>query len=63
MQAEPMRTVVATDKPGAVRLRRGETLVEWWRRRTPGAEVNLDVIGGGYTSMFFDWDQLVRPAA
>jgi hypothetical protein len=63
IQKEPIATVVATDKPGAVRLKHGETLVDWWRRRMPGVEVSLDVIGGGYTSMFFDWDQLARPAA
>jgi len=42
-------------------LKRGETLADWWRRRKPGAEMNLDVIGGGYTSMFIHYTEFVRP--
>jgi hypothetical protein len=51
---EPLRHIVSSDKNDPVRLRAGETLREWWLSHRPG-ELNLDVIGGGYTSMFFDW--------
>src|ERR1043165_4598686 len=61
LSAEPIRTVVATDKDNPVRLRNGETLRHWWQRRPQGAPADLDVIGGGYTAMFFEWDELVRP--
>ena len=47
---------------GAVQLRRGETLARWLRR-TPRVLPQLDIVGGGYTSMFFDFDELDRPAA
>ena len=61
ISSEAVRTVVATDKENPVRLRNGETLQHWWRSRRPGTPANLDVIGGGYTGMFFEWDELIRP--
>jgi hypothetical protein len=61
ISSEPVRVLVATDKPNPVRLRQGQTLAEWWRHRPRGAEVHLDVIGGGYTGLFFEWSELTRP--
>lgn len=60
-QSEKIRDVVSTRQNNPVRLKPGETLAEWWRRRSPGAEVNLDIVGGGYTSMFIDFEELTRP--
>jgi len=55
------RELVATPEPNPVRLERGETLRQWWERRKPGDEFSLDILGGGYTSMFVDLDELRRP--
>ena len=63
LSEEPVRTAVVTDKPNPVRLRRGQTLRDWWQHRKRGTEANLDVIGGGYTALFFEWNELARPAA
>ena len=60
-EVEPVRHVVASNEPGTVRLRRGETLLQWHRAH-PNA-VNIDILGGGYTSMFLDWKELSRPYA
>lgn len=58
---EPFRTVVATDQPNAVRLAQGQTLKDWWQHRR-GTRPDLDIIDGGYTAMFFEWDEYARPA-
>jgi hypothetical protein len=54
--------VVSTRGKHPVRLRSGETLVDWWKRRPPKAGVDLDIIGGGYTSLFVNFGELTRPA-
>lgn len=58
-----VREIVFTSGENPVRLKHGETLAQWWRRRKPGAQISLDIIGGGYTSMFVDYAEFVRPAA
>jgi hypothetical protein len=62
IRSEPVRDVVATRGEHPVRLRDGESLVEWWKRRPPQTGMDLDIIGGGYTSMFVDFAELRRPA-
>jgi len=61
-QAERIRDVVATRGENPVRLEAGESLAQWWRRRPPTSGVDLDILGGGYTSMFLDFAELTRPA-
>jgi hypothetical protein len=55
------RELVESSRQNPVRLKRGETLVQWWKRRTPGVELNIDILGGGYTSMFIDLEELRQP--
>lgn len=62
-ESVPVRELVETNRPNPVRLKPGETLAQWWRERTPGTQANLDILGGGYTSMFLDWAELIRPAS
>lgn len=62
-QSVEIRELVSTRGENPVRLQPGETLAQWWQRRTPGVEVNVDIVGGGYTSMFIDFAELTRPAA
>lgn len=58
-----IRGLVSTRGENPVRLEPGETLAQWWKRRKPGVEVDIDIVGGGYTSMFIDFAELTRPAA
>jgi hypothetical protein len=62
-QKVEIRELVETSGANPVRLKRGESINQWWKRRKPGVEVNIDILGGGYTSMFVDLDELRRPAA
>ena len=62
-QRVPIRDFVASPREDRVQLKRGETLRGWWRRMKPGTDVTLDVLGGGYTSLFVDFEELARPAA
>jgi hypothetical protein len=61
-QTVAVRELVESRGVKPVRLAPGETLNQWWKRRKPGVEVNIDIIGGGYTSMFVDIDDLTRPS-
>ena len=61
ISSERVATIV--EQPGAVRLQPGQTLVDWYRSRPRGRPVVVDIVGGGYTSMFLEWEQLTRPAA
>jgi hypothetical protein len=63
LSLQPVRTLVESDEPEAVRLRPGETLVDRYRSRGLRKRFVLDVVGGGYTSMFLEWEQLARPIA
>lgn len=62
LSAERVSQVIESDDPNAVRLGRGQTLREWFRARASTTNMVLDVMGGGYTSMFLEGDQLTRPA-
>ena len=62
ISSERVETVVESRDAHAIRLRPNQTLVDWYRSR-PRRQIVLDVIGGGYTSMFLEWEQLTRPAA
>lgn len=61
-QKVDVRELVETRGSNPVRLVLGETINHWWKRRKPGVEVNIDILGGGYTSMFVDFDELTRPS-
>lgn len=63
IQGVDVRELVETRKSNPVRLANGETLGHWWKRRKRGVEVNFDILGGAYTSMFIDFDELIRPSA
>ena len=54
MSAEKTRHIVTAPDGTGVRLQKGETLDDWWSRNRRSGEVQLDIIGGGYTAMFFD---------
>lgn len=54
MSAERTNHIVAARTGTAVRLHSGETLHDWWLRTRPNGEVQVDIIGGGYSSTFFD---------
>jgi hypothetical protein len=63
MSHETVSSVISSEKELPVRLRPGQTLENWWRSHDRRKEVGLDVVGGGYTAMFLEWQSLVRPAA
>jgi hypothetical protein len=62
VQTIAVRELVETRGANPVRLAPGETLNQWWKHRKPGVEVNIDILGGGYTSMFVDLAELTRPS-
>jgi hypothetical protein len=62
IQKVEIRELVETSGANPVRLKGGESINQWWKRRKTGVEVNIDILGGGYTSMFLDLDELRRPA-
>ena len=61
---ERAASLVESDEPDAVRLRKGQTLEAWWeeRRGKGGGTLHLDIVGGGYTSMFLDPPRARNPA-
>jgi hypothetical protein len=62
IQTESVRDVVVTKGENPVRLGRGENLADWWKRKSPRTTLDFDIIGGGYTSMFVDYEAYIRPA-
>jgi hypothetical protein len=54
ISGEKVSELVASRGPNPARLRRGETLEQWWERRGRGHEWSVDIVGGGYSSMFLD---------
>ncbi|MEO8037028.1 MAG: hypothetical protein ABI837_21555 [Acidobacteriota bacterium] len=56
ISGETIASLVRSEEPDAVRLRKGETLESWWeaRRGKGSGTLHVDIVGGGYTSMFLD---------
>lgn len=64
MGGETVASLIQSEEPDAVRLRNGQTLESWWeeRRGTGSGTLHLDIVGGGYTSMFLDPPRTLKPA-
>lgn len=62
IQSVEVRELVETRGSNPVRLVQGEGLKQWWKRRKRGVAADIDILGGGYTSMFVDFDELSRPS-
>ncbi len=58
-QSVPVRDVV--ENPAAVRLNDGESVGDAFRRPKRATLMELDIIGGGYTSMFVDYAEFISP--
>lgn len=63
ISGETVASLVQSEEPDAVRLRKGQTLESWWeaRRGTGSGTLHLDIVGGGYTSMFLDPPRTRKP--
>lgn len=63
ISAERVNTIIESHEANAIRLPPNQTLVDWYRSRPGSRAGTLDVVGGGYTSMFLEWEELTRPEA